>query len=343
VRRSSASKELQQRVVAAARRSLWIVAMALSFSVAGSRCAGAQNVSTPAVLSTESIELPSFAELVAGPRSPTEGESCCSEADRTVYERARADARFELLKLAYRSDELAVVAFVYRPKPASDRRPVVVYNRAGYVRQNAGPELLVPFHRFADAGFVVVAPMYRGSEGAPGHDEMGGADLADLMNIRAVIASLSYADSTNVFLYGESRGGMMVLQAIRDGFEARAAATIGAYAELDAYLTENPQLAATASQILPGLETNRDATIERRSAVRWASRISVPLLIMHGGSDTNVSPSHALRLASALQRAGKQYELAIVADARHLMDPYESERDDHAIRWFRRYLVPSAP
>ena len=71
--------------------------------------------------------------------------------------------------------------------------------------------------------------MYRGSEGAPGRDEMGGADLADLMNIRAVIASLPYADATNTFLYGESRGGMMVLQALRDGFEARAAATVGAF------------------------------------------------------------------------------------------------------------------
>jgi dipeptidyl aminopeptidase/acylaminoacyl peptidase len=244
-----------------------------------------------------------------------------------------------MLKLTYRSDELPVVAFVYRPKAASERRPVVVYNRAGYVRQDAARELLVSFHRFADAGFVVVAPMYRGSEGAPGRDEMGGADLADLMNVRAVIGSLSYADSTNVFLYGESRGGMMVLQALRDGFEVRAAATIGAYADLDAYLTETPSLAAAAPQIFPGFATDQDATIERRSAVRWAGRISAPLLIMHGGSDTNVSPSNALQLASALQRAGKQYELAIVADARHLLDPYESERDAHAIRWFRRYLL----
>ena len=58
------------------------------------------------------------------------------------------------------------------------------------MRQNAARELLVPFHRLADAGFVIVAPMYRGSEGAPGRDEMGGADLADLMNVRPVIASM---------------------------------------------------------------------------------------------------------------------------------------------------------
>src|SRR5688572_10865490 len=98
--------------------------------------------------------------------------------------------------------------------------------------------------------------------------------------------------SRTFFLYGESRGGMMVLQALRDGFEVRAAATVGTFADLDALLAEDPQVAATASQILPGFEANRDAQIERRSAVRWADRISAPLLVMHGGKDTSVSSSH---------------------------------------------------
>ena len=222
------------------------------------------------------------------------------------YDKARADTRFELLKLTYRSDDLPVVAFVYRPKAAGDKRPVVVYNRGSYVRQGAARELLVPLHRLADAGFVVVAPMYRGSEGAPGRDEMGGADVADLMNVRAVIASLPYADAANVFLFGESRGGMMVLQALRDGFEARAAATVGTFTDLDAYLKEDPRAAAASAQIFPDFEANRAcALVESAAAVRWPDRISAPLLIMHGGSDTTVSPSHSLQIAAALQRAGK--------------------------------------
>jgi dipeptidyl aminopeptidase/acylaminoacyl peptidase len=331
-----------QRHVSPGRGSLCVAVVALLVSVGGGLRVHAQNVATPADLDAESIALPAFADLVAGPRSPTEAESCCSDADRTVYERARTDARFELLKVTYRSEDIPVVAFIYRPKAPSDKRPVVVYNRGSYVRQSAARELLVPFHRLADAGFLVLAPMYRGSEGAPGRDEMGGADLADLMNIRAVIASLPYADSTNVFLYGESRGGMMALQALRDGFEVRAVATVGTFSDLDAYLTENPQVAAISSQILPGFDANRDAHIERRSAVRWADRISAPLLIMHGGNDGSVAPSHALQLAAALQRAGKPYELVIVAGARHVLDPYESERDDRAIRWFRRHLRAAA-
>jgi dipeptidyl aminopeptidase/acylaminoacyl peptidase len=313
--------------------------VALLVSAAGFSSARAQDFAAPVVIGTESIAPPSFVELLAGPRSPTEAESCCSEADRAVYERARTDTRFELLKTTYRSEDLPVVAFVYGPRAAKDKRPVVVYNRGSYLRENAARELLVPFHRLADAGFVVVAPMYRGSEGAPGRDQLGGADLADLMNIRPLIASLPYADAANTFLYGESRGGMMVLQALRDGFEARAAATFGTFTDLDAYLKDNPQVAAMAAQILPDFEANRAAHLERRSAVRWADRISAPLLIMHGGNDTSVSPTQALQLAGALQSAGNPYELAIVAGARHVMDPFEAERDDRAIRWFRRHLL----
>ena len=181
----------------------------------------------------------------------------------------------------------------------------------------------------------------RSLEGARG-DERGGAELADPVNIQAVIASLPYADAANVFLYGESRGGMMVLQALRDGFKVRAAATFGLFTDLDAYLEEDPQAAAISSTILPGLEANPNAHVERRSAIRWADRISAPLLIMHGFNDSSVSPSHALQLAAILQRIGKPYELVIVAGARHVMGPFETERDERAIRWFRRHLPASA-
>ena len=98
------------------------------------------------------------------------------------------------------------------------KRPVIVYNRGSYVRADIAPELLPMFHRLANAGFAVLAPMYRGSDGGEGRDEMGGADLNDLMNVMPVLNQLDSLDTRNVFLYGESRGGMMVFQAIGMAF-----------------------------------------------------------------------------------------------------------------------------
>ena len=187
--------------------SMRAAALAILLSGGPQLASASQTSSAGNVLNVETLALPTFADLAAGPRSPTEAESCCSETDMKVYERARTDTRFEMLKVSYTSDGLPVVAFIYRPSATGEKRPVVVFYRGSYVRQNAARELLVPFHRLADAGFVVVAPMYRGSEGAPGRDEMGGAELADLVNIQPVIASLPYADPTRIFLYGESGEG----------------------------------------------------------------------------------------------------------------------------------------
>jgi acetyl esterase/lipase len=195
-----------------------------------------------AIQRTEMVTLPRFADL------PATSKRVSAEAD---YEQARADTRFQLFRVTYMSDGLPVIAFIYRAAANDTKSPVIVFNRGSWVRQNAAPELVVTFHRLASGGFAIVAPMYRGSEGAPGRDELGGADLADLLNIRTVAAALPYADPSNLFLYGESRGGMMVLQALRDGFPAGAAATVGAFTDLDQAARDDPESAAMSPQIWP--------------------------------------------------------------------------------------------
>ena len=135
----------------------------------------------------------------------------------------------------------------------------------------------------------------------------------------------------------------MALQALRDGFPARAGAIVGAFTDLDQYLKDDAKAAALAPKLFPNYDTNRPEIIERRSAVRWAGRITAPLLIMHGGNDTTVNTTHAFELAAALQRSGKPYELVIAAGAGHVLDPFEAERDERAIRWFRRHLRERSP
>jgi pimeloyl-ACP methyl ester carboxylesterase len=170
-------------------------ALAILLSGGPQLASPSQTSSVSTVLNVDTLALPTFADVAAGPRSPTEGESCCSETDMKAYERARTDTRFEMLKV----------------------------------------------------------------------------------------------------------------------------------------------------KLFPDYETNRAAIMERRSAVRWADRITAPLLIMHGGDDTSVNPTHALQLAAALQRNGKPYELVIAAGARHSLEPFEAERDERAIRWFRCYLRAGGP
>jgi dipeptidyl aminopeptidase/acylaminoacyl peptidase len=260
-------------------------------------------------------------------------------ASRDEYEAARNDANFALTRVSYESEGLTVFAYVYAPaKKPSAPLPVIVFNRGSYVWKEFAGEYLTTFHRLARAGFVVVAPMYRGSGGAEGRDEMGGADVNDLLNTTALIRELPYADPKAMFLYGESRGAMMIYQALRDQYPVRAAAVYGGFTNIAELTKPGGRFEKVALTIWPDYAEKKAEIDRRRSAIEWADKISVPLLIMHGGSDNDVAPSHPLALAAKLQELGKPYELVIRSGANHVLTQWRHERDAHAIEWFKRHL-----
>ncbi|QQS40599.1 MAG: prolyl oligopeptidase family serine peptidase [Acidobacteriota bacterium] len=259
-------------------------------------------------------------------------------AIESEYRKAVSDKRFRFEKIRYRSDGLSVVAYIYGPKGEKAwNRPVIVFNRGSYIRGDIAPEHIAMFNRLADAGFTIVAPLYRGSDGGEGRDELGGADLNDLMNIVPVIREIGWSDK-NLFLYGESRGGMMVFQAIRDGFPARAAATFGAFTDLEE-MGRGPQGEAMARAIWPDFEKKRAEIIERRSAILWPEKLKVPLLLMHGGKDQSVAVNQTLRLSSELSKSDLEFGVTVFPGADHTISGSREERDRHAVEFFRRFLV----
>lgn len=259
-------------------------------------------------------------------------------AAREDYAAARSDSRYAMEQFTYRSDDLTVGAYLYRPrtKPAA-RLPVIVFSRGSYTRNGFAGEMLVMAHRYAQAGYIVVAPHYRGSNGWPGRDELGGADLHDLMNIVPAIARIAGADTSQLFLAGESRGGAMVYMAIRDGFPARAAAVWGAFTDLDALIARGGPQAKYAPMIWPDIEQRRASIVESRSALHWAERLDVPLLIMHGGADEDIPVDQSQRLDAELTRLGKTHELRIFEDQQHVIGGRGAERDAATVAWFRRF------
>jgi dipeptidyl aminopeptidase/acylaminoacyl peptidase len=260
--------------------------------------------------------------------------------DRADYEDAARDTAWVMERITYRSDSMRVAAYLAAARgQASGRRPCIVYVRGSWRVGDIGWQLAPMFRRLVRAGFVVVAPLMRGSDGEDGIDEMGGADLADLMHAREVALASGLADTSSLFLYGESRGGMMVLQALRDGFPARAAATVGAYGDLESMIAaDSTHLAPVARTVWPTWPTDHDAIAARRSAERWPGRIRVPLLLMHGVHDRQVSPSQSTSLSEAIRRAHGRCEVRMFPDAGHTLRGSESARDSTAVAWFRAAL-----
>ena len=266
-----------------------------------------------------------------------------------AYERAMNDGRFTMERLTYRSDDLEVHAYLYRPvDPPATTMPVVIFNRGSHVREEFVPEVLMPGNRLAQEGYLVIAPMLRGSGGAPGHDEMGGADLRDLFNIEAVLRESPYADPRRMFLYGESRGGIMSLLAVKQGFPARAIATFGAITDFGDYLLEGGSREGLGyrklgESIWKGFPANEAEIIETRSAQRWPEKIGVPVLLMNGGEDEGCPPTQAIELALLLEQHDKPYELKIFHGEGHVLGGRAAERDADVVRWFRSWEGAKVP
>jgi dipeptidyl aminopeptidase/acylaminoacyl peptidase len=261
-------------------------------------------------------------------------------ATRAAYDSVRVDRNFVLERVKYRSDGLSVIAYVYRPAGNNLlRRPAIVYSRGSFIAGDLAPVLAPMFHRLALQGFTIVAPQYRGSDGGEGRDEMGGADVNDVLNAVRLAAQIPGVDSSQIFLYGESRGGMMTYQAIRARAPVKAAAVVGAFTDLDSLLASDPRSREAAAQIWSDYASHSSEIATKRSADRWASELTVPLLILHGGSDPQVSPRQALRLALKLEELGQTYEIHVIAGGSHTLFARAAERDAAVTAWFRRYAA----
>lgn len=263
-------------------------------------------------------------------------------ASKEDYERAIGDTNFEFQRLKYMSDGLKVTAYLYKPKRVSGKLPAIIFNRGSLILGDIAPELVSLFHRLASEGFVVLAPMYRQSDGGEGRDEMGGGDVNDLMNTVALAKSLDFIDVNNLFLYGESRGGVMTYLAIKKNFPANAAAVYGAFTDLEALIKDNPQVyrPQMLNQLWPDFDSRKDEIFRSRSAIFWPESLSTPLLIMHGGADRGLNPSQSLTIAQKLQSLGKTYELIIYGGDGHRLARNQADRDGRAVAWFRKHMKP---
>lgn len=309
-----------------------VILAALSVPACWSYAQNSEETANGGILvSRTPIELPPFHEIAERPLIDL-------YTDEKDYRRARADTRYVFERLTYTSDELEVVALLYRQPDRTDPQPTIVFNRGSYIRDGVAPEYLATFHRLAESGYTILAPMYRGSEGAGGRDEMGGDDLNDLLQTAALAGELPSVDANRLFLLGESRGGMMVLQAIREGFPARAAAIYGAPSDFFGLLSEYPErYEQVADQVWPDWREEPDETLGRRSAVRWAEKIDIPLLIMHGGNDRSMPVTQSLALADRLQELEKPYDLHIFAYEDHMISGRAIERDALATAWYEKH------
>ena len=257
------------------------------------------------------------------------------------YERVVKDVKshITLVRAQYVVEGHEVSAYVAHNRRQRGALPVVILNRGGYVEAEPLPFVLPAMARLADAGFLVIAPMLRGSDKEPGRDEMGGAEFADLAAAVNNVNAFGEADSQNIFMAGESRGGIMTYLSLRAQLPIRAAAVWGAITDMGEYLSQVDPQGKLRHAVWPNFDEQKSSILETRSALTFVDDLKAPLLIMHGGADRTVSPLHSLRLATKLQQRGREYELHIFAGDNHVLRDHQEERDRCVVDWFRKHEV----
>ena len=164
---------------------------------------------------------------------------------------------------------------------------------------------------FAQQGYVILTPDYRGSSGysrdwSTGvHMGIGVNDTADVAAGADYLKTLSYVDPDRIGVFGLSYGGFLTLQAMTvDPTLWRAGIDVAGVVDWATY---------GAGYTTPRLGTPvQNPDIYNISApIQHMDKLVRPLLVLHGTNDRNVSFADSLKLFDVLIKLGKSFESQI--------------------------------
>jgi dipeptidyl-peptidase 4 len=227
-------------------------------------------------------------------------------------------------------------AALVRPQKFAKRKryPVIVNVYGGPLPPTSSGMVAASMNRWllaqwlADQGFIVVSLDGRGTPGRD-HDwvraigkRFGSVPLEDqVAGLEALGKRYRELDLKRVGIYGWSFGGYMSALGVLRRPDVFKAAVAGApptdWLDYDTHYTE---------RYLGMPDTDAEAYREG-SLLTYAGDLQRPLLLIHGTSDDNVYFRHTLKLADALFRAGKSFDLLPLSSMTHMTpDPVVTER-----------------
>jgi dipeptidyl aminopeptidase/acylaminoacyl peptidase len=162
----------------------------------------------------------------------------------------------------------------------------------------------------ARLGYAVLAPAYRGEGGSEGAIEVAAGEVDDVLNGAALLAAHPRVDRARVAVTGSSHGALIaVLAAAREPHRFRCVVEACGVMEINGwyrYLVENGfDVGDSLSVAVYGRgPEDKPEAFTRRSAVRVAPSVRVPVLIQQGAMDRTVPAEQAVAFESALRAAG---------------------------------------
>ena len=214
-------------------------------------------------------------------------------------------------------------------------------------------------HSLSQVGFVVVAMGNRG--GSPlrdkwyhnyGHDNLRDYALADnRYGIEQLADRRSYIDIDRVGIYGHSGGGFMSTAALLTypEFFKVAVSSAGNHDNnvYNIYWSEVHHGVEEVTETVTRKDEDGEEIEEEETRFKsqippnqeLASNLQGRLLLVHGEMDNNVHPAHTYRMADALIKEGKKFDMMIFPEMRHGFGRYTSYFERMLWDYFAEHLL----
>ncbi len=217
--------------------------------------------------------------------------------------------------------------------------PCIIWNRGGSKERGAIDKFTARgmFGQLASWGFVVFASMYRASFNDELHDEFGGSDVDDILNLMEIANEISFADTSRWAMEGWSRGGMMTYLALQKRHDVKAAIISGGITDVAECCLNVPRIQATLQQLM---EIEGIGIYEKRSAIHFADELpkDCKYLIIHGTKDETVSPLQAIKIAEKLLEQKLYFRLVLLEEADHFLKGKKKIVDELRREWLSKYV-----
>ena len=203
----------------------------------------------------------------------------------------------ETSDITYPSEGVAVPGRLYRPSslPAAAAGVLLC---AGRFRDISGLEFIST--ALARQGYVVLATMYRGMDFF--------TDDADVRAGLDYLAECAPVDRARLGLVGHSRGGMAALRAAAQDARVSSVVALAPPTDFVSYIRAmellSPARYAGLARSMGGTPDEQPERYRQLSALSYADRIKVPVLLVCGNQDLHAPLDHSQWMLDALTRAG---------------------------------------
>ncbi len=241
-------------------------------------------------------------------------------------------------------DGLTIPGVLYRP-PARFKgpRPVMINLHGGPDDFRERPRFLGRNASFVnELGIALIFPNFRGTPGygqaflAADNGRQREDAVKDIGALLDWIAQQPGLDKDRVMVTGASYGGYLTYAvAAKYGDRIRCAFAAAAISNFVSYLEQTDPVRQLNRRSEYGDERDpamRDF-LTQISPTTHASKIRVPLFIMHGAKDTRVPLAQAQEMASAVRAAGTTVWVAVYGDEGHTLWQNPANNDFNLLTW----------